>query len=182
MSRIKDIRGSKFGRWTVLAYSHYKKESFWLCRCSCGNERRISISALNRGRSKSCGCLNKEKKWKKQNFKGYGFSNETLHDRMKKLINKAELCQICKQKQPVDLANKSQKYLMKKSDWMWLCRQCHIRYDRGWKFIRNKWFKTCKKCNKQKEVNESNFYKQKTGSWFIYCKPCWSKIKYPNKS
>jgi hypothetical protein len=40
----------------VLEKSEQKK-GYWKCRCDCGNEKKISGSSLQRGTSKSCGCM-----------------------------------------------------------------------------------------------------------------------------
>jgi hypothetical protein len=58
-NRFIDIRGETFGRLTVidLAPDSPKKEAAWTCRCSCGTVTTIKGSALRRGKSKSCGCL-----------------------------------------------------------------------------------------------------------------------------
>lgn len=62
---MKNEIGNKYGRWTVLKFSHIhatdKSETYlWLCRCDCGVERAVNINALRRGISTSCGCYNKE--------------------------------------------------------------------------------------------------------------------------
>jgi len=58
---FEDLAGRCYGRWTVLSRnpSHERKIT-WLCRCSCGNEKIVHGGNLKSGRSKSCGCLNKE--------------------------------------------------------------------------------------------------------------------------
>jgi hypothetical protein len=62
MPTYDDLSGMIFGRWKVLCKSNDKnfKGSYWLCRCLCGNERIVQASRLKAGRSKSCGCLQKE--------------------------------------------------------------------------------------------------------------------------
>ena len=61
-----DLTGRKFGRWTVLERAepkHNKKgcvEGRWRCRCDCGVERIVLQASLVSGKSKSCGCLNRE--------------------------------------------------------------------------------------------------------------------------
>lgn len=64
MPRIKDLKGQRFGRWTVLDYAgtDKRKKSLWLCRCDCGTERVVSAACLRKGESKSCGCLAKERR------------------------------------------------------------------------------------------------------------------------
>lgn len=56
------LEGKRFGRWTVLTFSHRRRESrksfayLWHCRCDCGEQRAISARMLFRGKSISCGC------------------------------------------------------------------------------------------------------------------------------
>ena len=54
---------TKLNRWTVLGEAPPKgknKQDAYFCRCDCGTERVISRYELTTGRSKSCGCLQKE--------------------------------------------------------------------------------------------------------------------------
>jgi hypothetical protein len=66
MSDMIDITGQRFGRWTIieLVPRHERKSSHahWKCRCDCGNEKIVQSIVLRDGRSKSCGCLDREKK------------------------------------------------------------------------------------------------------------------------
>jgi hypothetical protein len=58
---MKDLTGDKFGRYTVLEFSHRKGNNYyWKCRCDCGNERLVNAGGLNNGSSTSCGCYNHE--------------------------------------------------------------------------------------------------------------------------
>lgn len=60
MRRV-DLTGQQFGRLTVVSFHHSdKRRSFWLCRCSCGNDCIVSANDLRRGGKRSCGCLQKE--------------------------------------------------------------------------------------------------------------------------
>jgi hypothetical protein len=54
--------GRVFGRITVLAraVSPNPKAGKWRCRCQCGTEWDVWASALLSGKSKSCGCLQRE--------------------------------------------------------------------------------------------------------------------------
>ena len=64
-----NITGEKFGRLTAVEYvgdKEYKcgkKLSMWKCRCLCGKETIVSLSALRTGNTQSCGCLIKQ--WRK---------------------------------------------------------------------------------------------------------------------
>jgi len=59
--KIKDITGQKFGRLTVVSFSHVKNETaYWKCSCSCGRASVTQGSALRNGHTKSCGCWHKD--------------------------------------------------------------------------------------------------------------------------
>ena len=63
MGKFIDLTGQRFGRLTVISHSGKNKvrESQWLCLCECGNSSIVVGTALKNGRTKSCGCLRKEK-------------------------------------------------------------------------------------------------------------------------
>ena len=53
----KSILGKEFGKLTVIGYDGVRnKNSYWLCKCECGNEKVISRPSLISGHSESCGC------------------------------------------------------------------------------------------------------------------------------
>ena len=56
---VESLAGQTFGRWTVLrrVSDPDKRLSYWLCRCSCGEEATLSKYHLTKGKSLSCGCL-----------------------------------------------------------------------------------------------------------------------------
>src|SRR4051794_32514919 len=58
--RYKELKGLTFGRWTVLEFAGNRK---WSCECSCHKRTHQNILAndLKEGRTKSCGCLQREK-------------------------------------------------------------------------------------------------------------------------
>lgn len=65
---MHDLRGQKFGRLTAIRPAGYNKRNgniLWLCQCSCGNQPVIDAYLLRSGRTRSCGCLRKEKARKK---------------------------------------------------------------------------------------------------------------------
>lgn len=55
-----------YGRLTVISatpvyvFSGKRNRKHWLCRCVCGAEKTILDSSLRRGKTRSCGCLQKE--------------------------------------------------------------------------------------------------------------------------
>ncbi len=63
MSYFKDITGQRFGRLVALSRSGVTKQGslIWLCVCDCGNQKNVSSPALSQ-KTKSCGCLSREKK------------------------------------------------------------------------------------------------------------------------
>jgi len=63
MPKFIDITGQKFGRLTVLKKTIERKNGgvIWLCKCECGSELNTRADSLKEGRTKSCGCLQREK-------------------------------------------------------------------------------------------------------------------------
>jgi hypothetical protein len=56
-------KGDKFGKLTVIEYSHtgphYRK--FYKCDCECGNSGNWHTNALRSGNTRSCGCLHADR-------------------------------------------------------------------------------------------------------------------------
>lgn len=79
ISKIRDLKGQKFGRLTVISLT--EKRNFyhvvWLCRCDCGNFREVVGNNLKSGQTKSCGCLHAEKN--KTHAVKYGLSRTKLY-------------------------------------------------------------------------------------------------------
>lgn len=64
MSKIIDLTGQKIERWTVIeraSNNPNRTGARWLCECECGTKKIIRGDALRAGKSKSCGCLAREK-------------------------------------------------------------------------------------------------------------------------
>lgn len=61
--RGKDLSGQIFGRLTAISLYRRdeKSNSYWLCKCICGNESVVRIGDLTSGNTKSCGCYHTEK-------------------------------------------------------------------------------------------------------------------------
>jgi len=61
LPRYHDLTGQVFSRLTVLSYEgRASHDSIWLCRCSCGKEKKVRYSGLTRGSTTSCGCYRAE--------------------------------------------------------------------------------------------------------------------------
>lgn len=86
MPKVKDLTGSKFGRWTVLSMG---EETFspierrlinYDCQCACGSIKSVRAESLRSGASISCGCFRAEElsQRNKGAFKNnkYDFKNE----------------------------------------------------------------------------------------------------------
>jgi hypothetical protein len=53
---MRNLTGMKFGRLTVIEYSHKEGSyRFWKCQCDCGNVRIVKADNLASGNSQSCG-------------------------------------------------------------------------------------------------------------------------------
>ncbi|MHB1167496.1 MAG: hypothetical protein ACYC0N_03010 [Carboxydocellales bacterium] len=61
---IKDLKSKRFGKLTVIQFSHVddKKQSHWFCLCDCNKDKIITKKGkyLTAGDTKSCGCLREE--------------------------------------------------------------------------------------------------------------------------
>lgn len=61
-NRFIDITGNRYNRWLVLGLDCIKdKRSYWRCKCDCGNIKSVYCDSLKGNKSKSCGCLQKER-------------------------------------------------------------------------------------------------------------------------
>lgn len=79
MSKLIDLTGKKFGRLTVIKRSGSNRDgsAMWLCRCECGIEKIVRGTDLKNGKTKSCGCFQKEK-IKEANTK-HGYCYERIY-------------------------------------------------------------------------------------------------------
>ena len=60
--QYQNLTGLKFGRLTAIRKVGIQgTNTIWECKCDCGNTTFASTGNLNRGRTKSCGCLRKRK-------------------------------------------------------------------------------------------------------------------------
>lgn len=63
---VEKYIGEIFGYWTVVSYneqlSKEKRETLLNCVCKCGTTKPVYLKMLKKGKSKSCGCMRREKK------------------------------------------------------------------------------------------------------------------------
>lgn len=55
-----EIIGKRFGRLVVTDWTTKNNRTRYICQCDCGNQMTTSYDQLNRGKTKSCGCLRKD--------------------------------------------------------------------------------------------------------------------------
>lgn len=62
MSKIIDLTGKKFGRFTVIQRAANNKhgQAMWECECECGQRKIVAGYNLRNGNSQSCGCRKNE--------------------------------------------------------------------------------------------------------------------------
>ena len=56
----KILKGEVFNRWTVLGENRVNGKLLYYVECTCGNTSNVESSHLISGKSKSCGCLQRE--------------------------------------------------------------------------------------------------------------------------
>lgn len=63
-TRVKNLSGKVYGRLHVLELVPERKHggSVWKCLCECGNIAEVKGGSLQSGTTKSCGCLQQERK------------------------------------------------------------------------------------------------------------------------
>jgi hypothetical protein len=59
---VIDLTGQRFGRLVAIerAENHKRGDVQWRCRCDCGDESIVLTRNLQRGATRSCGCLRRE--------------------------------------------------------------------------------------------------------------------------
>lgn len=62
MSHVRNLIGKKFGKLKVIERDGSDKSgnAMWLCICECGSERVVRSYDLISGRTRGCGCVQKE--------------------------------------------------------------------------------------------------------------------------
>lgn len=77
--RRSNLVGKQFGKLTVIKRVECSfKESYYLCKCECGNEKIIRGAHLTNGKILSCGCWQRQRA-AKINWK-HGMTNTRLHE------------------------------------------------------------------------------------------------------
>ncbi len=79
MSRTQDLTGKRFHRLIAIKPHHLDKHNqwHWLFKCSCGGTLIANNQNVKRGATKSCGCLNDEKR--KEKWTRHGLHNDRFY-------------------------------------------------------------------------------------------------------
>lgn len=79
MNVFENLINKKFERLTVIERAENTKQGSaqWKCQCDCGKIIKVRASALKAGKSKSCGCLSKDKS--KKIHSTHGLSKHPLY-------------------------------------------------------------------------------------------------------
>ncbi|NEQ64554.1 MAG: hypothetical protein F6K21_03430 [Symploca sp. SIO2D2] len=69
-----DETGNKYGLLTVIerAGTDTDRSATWLCECECGNNKVVQGNALRQGKTRSCGCLKRQKSFIDETGNVYG--------------------------------------------------------------------------------------------------------------
>jgi len=57
----KKLQNQTFGRLTAISCIHKNGVLYWKCRCSCGNYVEVIPASLTSGKTRSCGCYQRER-------------------------------------------------------------------------------------------------------------------------
>lgn len=78
------LEGKRFGKLTVLkegkrikTYDRTGKPTgnrkYWICKCDCGKEHQVRSASLISGKTRSCGCLYSDEKYKRYGKRSNGW-------------------------------------------------------------------------------------------------------------
>jgi len=90
---INDLAGKRFERLVVIERSETIKYDggtriYWLCKCECGNKKKVRGSHLTSNKVRSCGCLEKENLNNLAFKETHGLSDERLYTTWKNMISR----------------------------------------------------------------------------------------------
>lgn len=86
-----NLAGKRFGRLKVLGYRRTddRKQTYWLCRCDCGQKVVKAARHLKTGKSASCGCLRREVT--RQNKSTHGMARSAIYRVWRAMLNRCYL-------------------------------------------------------------------------------------------
>lgn len=75
----ENLTGKKFNKLTVIKFDHREnKRRYWLCKCECGNTHVVSTGSLKNGGVKSCGCMKRGPRKRREDLIGQKFGKLTV--------------------------------------------------------------------------------------------------------
>lgn len=88
--KFNDLTGQRFGRLTVVKRmpNNQNNKVVWLCRCDCGSTSVVIGSRLFTGKTKSCGCLTREKTIERSTKHGYNVTHPHLYGTRMNMIHR----------------------------------------------------------------------------------------------
>lgn len=86
MARFIDRIGNQYERLEVIAEGRKDSQNrkYWICRCDCGNEIEVRTDSLTSGRTRSCGCLQKDELTERK-VHGYRYGSDEYKKHHKNL-------------------------------------------------------------------------------------------------
>lgn len=80
IAKMEDLKGQRFNRLLVISRANVPKgkTKAWMCRCDCGVLKKIRADHLKTGRTRSCGCYNKEIASKRMSTHGMSGTREHI--------------------------------------------------------------------------------------------------------
>lgn len=84
-NRTLKLEGQRFGRLTALERLERGRGGYiWRCRCECGTERFVAATRLKMGKTRSCGCLSRDRSTI------HGMTGSSLHNRWKAMLGRCQ--------------------------------------------------------------------------------------------
>jgi len=121
-NRRKDMSGMTVGKLTVTDHSFKKgKFLYWRCKCSCGNIIDVKAANLQRGHTKSCGCLYEEKENNAKKHNEWSYNVKMIYD------NECAKCGAKKRLQAHHIFSRNMypQYEKRYGNGICLCVDCH---------------------------------------------------------
>lgn len=88
--RTPDLTGMRFGRLEVQGYAGADgRKSWWRVRCDCGTSKLSIGTELRKGRTQSCGCLQREQASARQTT--HGMSRHAAYAVWSNMLDRCEL-------------------------------------------------------------------------------------------
>lgn len=151
--QTKNLVNQRFGRLIVVKKIGSKdKNSLWLCICDCGNYKEVKSSYLIKNKTRSCGCLNQEKRksrsgsnnpnWNpsltKEDRDSSKYGRDEKSKEWARLVKERNhyLCQICKIKNQNIVSHHILPWLLYKNlrydlnNGICMCSECHDEYHK----------------------------------------------------